>query len=57
MNVGGAISKNSKKLPLYISITKLIMITTSSQKLLKTRNYFKNLQNREISWQSRRSGD
>ena len=57
MNVGGAISKNSKKLSLYISITKLIMITTSSQKLLKTRNYFKNLQNREISWQSRRSGD
>ena len=56
MNVGGAISKNSKKLSLYISITKLIMITTS-QKLLKTRNYFKNLQNREISWQSRRSGD
>ena len=40
MNVGGAISKNSKKLSLYISITKLIMITTS-QKLLKTRNYFK----------------
>ena len=57
MNVGGAISKNSKKLSLYISITKLIMITTSSQKLLKTRNYFKNLQNREISWQNRRSGD
>ena len=40
---------------LYISIINLKLITTSSKKLLKTRNAFKNLQKVEISLQSRRS--
>ena len=34
----------------------LMIITTSSKEILKTRNSFKNLKNREISWQGRRSG-
>ena len=33
------------------------LIIISPKKLLKTINYFKNLQNREISWQSRRLRD
>lgn len=37
----------------YISIGNLIIITTLSKKLLKTRISFKNLQNRKISWQSK----
>ena len=33
----------------------LIITTASSKEILETRNYFKNLQKQEISWQNSRS--
>ena len=41
---------------LNILMINLIIVTTSSKKLLRTRNSSNNLQNQEISWQSRIDG-
>ena len=41
---------------LYISMRNLIKIITFSEEIPEARNSFKNLQNREISWENRRLG-